>query len=54
MSFFRTYIAPLLIVLVFVIALLATSARIFMPADLAAPAPLMVPLGAAAALPFTR
>ena len=39
MSIFRQYIAPLLIVLVFVVALLAVSARIFLPNDMAAPAP---------------
>lgn len=39
MNFFRQYIAPLLIVLVFLIALAATSARIFLPSDMAAPAP---------------
>jgi hypothetical protein len=40
MSFFRQNIAPLLIFLVFFIALVAVSARIFLPADLAAPAPM--------------
>jgi hypothetical protein len=39
MAFFRQYIAPFLIVLVFLVALAATSARIFLPSDLAAPAP---------------
>jgi len=39
MSFFRQYIAPLFIVLIFAIALLATSARIFLPSDMMAPAP---------------
>jgi hypothetical protein len=39
MTFFRQYIAPFLIVLVFLVALLATSARIFLPSDMAAPAP---------------
>lgn len=39
MSFFRSYIAPFLIVLIFAIAMLAVSARIFLPSDLAAPAP---------------
>jgi hypothetical protein len=38
-AFFRQYIAPLLIVLVFLVALAAVSARIFLPADMAAPAP---------------
>lgn len=40
MSFFRQYVAPLLIVLVFLVALAATSSRIFLPADMASPAPI--------------
>jgi len=40
MSFFRQYIAPLLVVLIFVVALVAVSARIFLPEDMAAPAPI--------------
>jgi hypothetical protein len=40
MAFFRQYIAPLLVVIVFAIALVAVSARIFLPSDLAAPAPI--------------
>lgn len=39
MAIFRQYIAPLLVVLVFLIALAAVSARIFLPSDMAAPAP---------------
>jgi len=39
MAFFRQYIAPFLVVLVFLIALVAVSARIFLPTDMAAPAP---------------
>lgn len=39
MSVFRQYIAPLLVVLIFLVALAATSARIFLPSDMAAPAP---------------
>lgn len=39
MAFFRQFIAPLFIFLIFAIALLAVSARIFLPSDLAAPAP---------------
>ncbi|NJL62457.1 MAG: hypothetical protein HC903_12275 [Methylacidiphilales bacterium] len=39
MAIFRQYIAPLLVVIIFLIALIATSARIFLPADMAAPAP---------------
>lgn len=40
MTFFRSYIAPLLIVLIFIVAMLAVSARIFLPSDMMAPAPL--------------
>lgn len=40
MTFFRQYIAPFLIVLVFLVALLAVSARAFLPSDMAAPAPI--------------
>lgn len=39
MAIFRQYVVPFLIVIVFLVALLATSARIFLPSDLAAPAP---------------
>lgn len=39
MVIFRQYIAPLLVVLVFLVALVAVSARIFLPSDMAAPAP---------------
>lgn len=39
MAFFRQYIAPFLVVLVFLVALVAVSARIFLPTDMAAPAP---------------
>ncbi|RZM79307.1 hypothetical protein [Leptolyngbya iicbica] len=45
MSFFRAYIAPLLIVLTFLIAMLAVSARIFLPGDMLAPAPIEEPVG---------
>ncbi|HIK45132.1 MAG TPA: hypothetical protein IGR64_09625 [Leptolyngbyaceae cyanobacterium M65_K2018_010] len=44
MAFFRSYIAPLLIVLIFSVAMLAVSARIFLPADMVAPAPIEDPL----------
>ncbi|MFH7245120.1 MAG: hypothetical protein ACHWZW_19975 [Spirulina sp.] len=44
MSFFRSYIAPLLIVLIFAVAMLAVSARIFLPSDMMAPAPLEEPV----------
>ncbi|MGF1569155.1 MAG: hypothetical protein ACFCVD_13980 [Nodosilinea sp.] len=40
MSFFRSYIAPFFIVLIFAVAMLAVSARIFLPSDMAAPAPI--------------
>ena len=40
MSFLRQYVAPLLIVLIFLVAMVAVSARIFLPNDLAAPAPI--------------
>jgi hypothetical protein len=40
MSFFRQYIAPFLVVMLFSVALLAVSARIFLPEDMAQPAPL--------------
>ncbi len=40
MAIFRQYIAPFLVVLVFLFALLAVSARIFLPSDMAAPAPI--------------
>jgi hypothetical protein len=39
MAIFRQYIAPLIVVLIFLFALLVVSARIFLPADMAAPAP---------------
>ena len=40
MAFFRSYIAPFLIVVVFLVAMLAVSARIFLPSDMMAPAPI--------------
>jgi hypothetical protein len=39
MAFFRQYIAPLIVVFIFLLALVAVSARIFLPSDMAAPAP---------------
>lgn len=39
MNFLRQYIAPLLVVAIFLFALVVVSARIFLPADMAAPAP---------------
>ncbi|WP_169886891.1 hypothetical protein [Scytonema hofmannii] len=40
MAIFRQYIAPLLVVLIFFVALVAVSARIFLPSDMASPAPI--------------
>lgn len=40
MAIFRQYVLPFLIVLVFFVALVAVSARIFLPNDMAAPAPI--------------
>jgi hypothetical protein len=40
MAIFRQYIAPLLIVLTFLFALVTVSSRIFLPSDMAAPAPI--------------
>ncbi|MDX1977170.1 MAG: hypothetical protein SFT94_05810 [Pseudanabaenaceae cyanobacterium bins.68] len=45
MAFFREYIAPLLIVLVFVFALVVMSSRAFLPNDLAVPAPVALLMG---------
>jgi hypothetical protein len=42
MAFFRQYIAPLIVVLIFGLALIATSARIFLPNEMSAPAPIGV------------
>jgi hypothetical protein len=39
MSFFRQYIAPFLIILVFLFTLVAITYRSFLPPELAAPAP---------------
>ncbi|MDJ0728390.1 MAG: hypothetical protein QNJ33_00180 [Crocosphaera sp.] len=40
MAFFRQYIAPMLILLIFLVALVAVTARAFLPSDLSAPAPI--------------
>ena len=40
MAIFRQYVAPFLVLLVFLVALLAVCARIFLPSDMAAPAPI--------------
>lgn len=52
MAFFRQIVAPLFIVLIFLVALLATSARIFLPSDMLSPAPVeqVVPVGGRAQL----
>jgi hypothetical protein len=44
MAFLRAYVAPFLIVLTFVVAMVAVSARIFLPSDMMAPAPIEEPL----------
>jgi hypothetical protein len=51
MSFFRSYIAPLLIVLIFAVAMLAVSARIFLPSDMMAPAPIEEPVSTVGPMP---
>ncbi|PPS45015.1 hypothetical protein [Chroococcidiopsis sp. TS-821] len=43
MKILREYIAPVLAVIGFLIALVAVSARIFLPSDMAAPAPIEEP-----------
>lgn len=40
MNFLRQYIAPLAVVIIFLVALFAVSIRIFLPSDMAAPAPI--------------
>ncbi|MBD2424654.1 hypothetical protein [Phormidium sp. FACHB-1136] len=52
MSFFRSYIAPLLIVLIFAVAMLAVSARIFLPSDMMAPAPIEEPVSIRPVVPL--
>ena len=54
MSFFRSYIAPLLIVLIFAVAMLAVSARIFLPSDMMAPAPIEEPVSVVRPLPMAQ
>ena len=39
MNFLRQYVAPFMVVVIFLLALFAVSARIFLPSDMAAPAP---------------
>lgn len=40
MAIFRQYIAPFIALLIFLVALVAVSARIFLPSDMVAPAPI--------------
>jgi len=40
MTFFRQYIAPFIVLSIFLLALFAVSVRIFLPSDMAAPAPI--------------
>lgn len=49
MAFLRAYVAPFLIVLTFVVAMVAVSARIFLPSDMMAPAPIEETLDGATA-----
>ncbi|MFG6097624.1 hypothetical protein D0962_10825 [Leptolyngbyaceae cyanobacterium CCMR0082] len=40
MSIIRSYVIPFLILLVFLVAMVAVSARIWLPSDMLAPAPM--------------
>ncbi|MEM1240130.1 MAG: hypothetical protein AAGI45_09850 [Cyanobacteria bacterium P01_H01_bin.26] len=40
MSIFRSYVMPFVILIVFLVAMLAVSARIWLPSDMMAPAPI--------------
>lgn len=42
MNIFRQYVAPFVVVIIFLVALFAVSIRIFLPSDMAAPAPVFV------------
>ena len=44
MAILRQYVLPLIIVLVFLVSLVAVSARTFLPGDMAAPAPIEEPV----------
>ncbi|HIK11285.1 MAG TPA: hypothetical protein IGS52_13610 [Oscillatoriaceae cyanobacterium M33_DOE_052] len=44
MAIFREFIAPLLILLVFLVALVAVSARIWLPQEMMGPAPIEEPV----------
>lgn len=50
MAIFRQYILPFLIVIVFLVSLVAVSARAFLPGDMAAPAPIEEPTATKAPL----
>lgn len=39
MQFIRQYVTPAIVVIIFIIALVAVSARIFLPSDMLSPAP---------------
>ena len=41
MNFFRQYISPILILIMFLVALVAVTSRAFLPSDLASPAPVV-------------
>lgn len=41
MQFFRQYVAPFVAVLIFALALVIVSARIFLPEDMSQPAPIV-------------
>lgn len=47
MQFIRAYVMPFLVILTFTVALLAVSARIFLPSDMIAPAPMEQPVESA-------
>jgi len=51
MAIFRQYILPFIIVLVFLVSLVAVTARAFLPGDMAAPAPIEEPSQTKAAIP---
>ena len=40
MIFFRQYIVPFIIILIFLVALISVSIRTFLPSDMATPAPI--------------
>lgn len=56
MAIFRQYILPFLIVLVFLVSLVAVSARAFLPGDMAAPAPVeeTIPVAPAVSANFVK